>query len=61
MIATPASKSYTDVNTGDNSHTGEYMAAIIKEVIIAVGGMVDYTDFTSRGISAVVTDNASAI
>ena len=37
------------------------MAAIIKEGIIAVGGMVDYTDFTSRGISAVVTDNASAL
>ena len=37
------------------------MAAIIKEGIIAVSGMVDYTDFTSRGISAVVPDNASAM
>ena len=37
------------------------MAAIIKEGIIAVGGIVDYTNFTSRGISAVITDDASAM
>ena len=55
MIATPTPIFYKVVETGDNSHTGEYVAAIIKEGIIVVGGMVDYTDFTSRGISAVVT------
>ena len=55
MNATPTPIFYKVVETGDNSHTGEYMSAIIKEGIIAVGGMVDYTDFTSRGISAVVT------
>ena len=37
------------------------MADIIKEGFNAVGGMVDHTVFTSRGISAVVTDNASAM
>ena len=37
------------------------MAAIIKEGIIAVGVMVNYTDYTIHGISDIVTDNASAI
>ena len=61
MTATPTTILYKEVETGDNSHTGEYMASIIKECIIGAGGMVDYTDFTSRGIAAVVTDNASAM
>ena len=38
MIATPTPIFYKAVETGDNSHTGEYMAAIIKEGIIAMGG-----------------------
>ena len=37
------------------------MASIIAEGIIYVGAVVDYTDSTSRGVSSVVTDNASAM
>ena len=61
MIDTPTPIFYKAVETGYKSDTGEYKADNIKEGIIAVGGMVDYTDFTSCGISAVVTDNASAM
>ena len=61
MTATPTTILYKEVETGDNSHTGEYLAAIIKEGILSVGGMVDHTDFTSRGISAIVTDKYSAM
>ena len=60
MIATPTPIFIKALETGDVSYFENHMVSIIAEGIISVGKVLDYTDSTSRGISAVTTDISSA-